>query len=167
MALNHPDCFPTIQPARQQWRHAKVTEQRTAIDFAMCMRDLVDRHYPKAELIRVVLDNLSTHTAAALYEAFPPDEARRILRRIEFHYTPKHASWLNMVEIEIGVMVKQCLDRRIPDMATLVSEVAHWERRRNADKARIKWLFTVEGARRKLGRAYPTVGVRQPRRAAA
>jgi transposase len=158
--------FMTVDVHRP-WRHAKVTEQRTAIDFAMCMRDLVDRHYPKAELIRVVLDNLSTHTAAALYEAFPPDEARRILRRIEFHYTPKHASWLNMVEIEIGVMVKQCLDRRIPDMATLVSEVAHWERRRNADKARIKWLFTVEGARRKLGRAYPTVGVWQPRRAAA
>ena len=141
--------------------------QRTAIDFAMCMRDLVDCHYPKAKLIRVVLDNLSTHTAAALYEAFPPDEARRILRRIEFHYTPQHASWLNMVEIEIGVMVKQCLDRRIPDMGTLVSEVAHWERRRNADKARIKWLFTVEVARRKLGRSYPTVGARQPRRAAA
>jgi transposase len=158
--------FMTVDVHRP-WRHAKVTEQRTAIDFAICMRDLVDRHYPKAELIRVVLDNLSTHTPAALYEAFPPDEARRILRRIEFHYTPKHASWLNMVEIEIGVMVRQCLDRRIPDMATLVSEVAHWERRRNADKARIKWLFTVEGARRKLGRAYPTVGARQPRRAAA
>jgi transposase len=87
------------------WRHAKVTERRTAVDFAECMRDLADRHYPKAELIRVVLDNLSTHTQASLYEAFPPEEARRILRRIEFHYTPKHASWLNMVEIEIGVMV--------------------------------------------------------------
>ena len=158
--------FMTVDVHRP-WRHAKVTAQRTAIDFAMCMRDLVDCHYPKAKLIRVVLDNLSTHTAAALYEAFPPDEARRILRRIEFHYTPKHASWLNMVEIEIGVMVKQCLDRRIPDMGTLVSEVAHWERRRNADKARIKWLFTVEVARRKLGRSYPTVGARQPRRAAA
>jgi transposase len=149
------------------WRHAKVTERRTAMDFAECMRDLVDRHYPNAERIRVVLDNLSTHSAAALYEAFPPDEARRILRRLEFHYTPKHASWLNMVEIEIGVMVAQCLDRRIPDMATLASEVAHWERRRNADKARIKWLFTVEGARHKLGRAYPMAGTRQPRRAAA
>lgn len=158
--------FMTVD-AHRPWRHAKVTKQRTAIDFAECMRDLVDRHYPKAELIRVVLDNLSTHTAAALYEAFPPEEARRILRRIEFHYTPKHASWLNMVEIEIGVMVAQCLDRRIPDMATLVSEVAHWERRRNADNARIKWLFTVEGARHKLGRAYPATGARQPQRAAA
>lgn len=158
--------FMTVD-AHRPWRHAKVTKQRTVIDFAECMRDLVDRHYPKAELIRVVLDNLSTHTAAALYEAFPPEEARRILRRIEFHYTPKHASWLNMVEIEIGVMVAQCLDRRIPDMATLVSEVAQWERRRNADRARIKWLFTVEGARRKLGRAYPAIGARQPQRAAA
>jgi transposase len=149
------------------WRHAKVTQQRTAVDFAECMRDLVDRHYPKAELIRVVLDNLSTHTAASLYEAFPPEEARRVLRRIEFHYTPKHASWLNMVEIEIGVMVGQCLDRRIPDRTTLVSEVAHWVRRRNADKARIKWLFDVDRARRDLGRSYPVPVTRQPERAAA
>jgi transposase len=149
------------------WRRAKVTERRTAADFAECMRDLVDRHFPKAELIRVVLDNLSTHTAASLYEAFPPEEARRILRRLEFHYTPKHASWLNMVEIEIGVMVAQCLDRRIPDMKTLISEVAHWEQRRNTDKARIRWLFNVERARRDLGRAYPTPITGQPTRAAA
>jgi len=153
--------------AHRPWRHAKVTERRAAVDFAECMRDLVDKHYPKAERIRVVLDNLSTHTQGALYEAFAPDEARRILRRLEFHYTPKHASWLNMVEIEIGVMVEQCLDRRIPDMATLVSEVAQWERRRNADRARIKWLFTVERARQKLGRSYPAAGARQPRQAAA
>jgi transposase len=149
------------------WRRAKVTERRTAADFAECMRDLVDRHFPKAELIRVVLDNLSTHTAASVYEAFPPEEARRILRRLEFHYTPKHASWLNMVEIEIGVMVAQCLDRRIPDMKTLISEVAHWEQRRNTDKARIRWLFNVERARRDLGRAYPTPITQQPLRAAA
>jgi transposase len=153
--------------AHRPWRHAKVTEQRTAVDFAECMRDLVDRYYPKADLVRVVLDNLSTHTAAALYEAFPPEEARRILRRIEFHYTPKHASWLNMVEIEIGVMVGQCLDRRIPDMKTLTSEVSHWEHRRNTDRARIKWLFDVDRARRDLGRAYPTPVTRQPVRAAA
>jgi transposase len=158
--------FMTVDVHRP-WRHAKVTEQRTAIDFAECMRDLVDRHYPRAELIRVVLDNLSTHTPAALYEAFPPNEARRILRRLEFHFTPKHASWLNMVEIEIGVMVEQCLARRIPDMATLVSEVDQWERRRNTDKARIRWLFTVERARHKLGRAYPATEARQPRRTAA
>jgi len=158
--------FMTVDVHRP-WRHAKVTRQRTAIDFAECMRDLVDRHYPRAELIRVVLDNLSTHTPAALYEAYPPEEARRILRRLEFHFTPRHASWLNMVEIEIGVMVGQCLDRRIPDMATLVSEVAQWERRRNTDRARIKWLFTVERARHKLGRSYPATGARQPRQAAA
>jgi transposase len=137
------------------WRHAKVTDQRTCIDFAECMRDLVDDHYPEAERIRVVLDNLSAHSAAALYQAFEPAEARRILSRIEFHFTPKHASWLNMVEIEIGVMVDQCLDRRIPDKATLIKQIAAWERRRNAEKASIDWVFTVDRARQKLGRAYP------------
>ena len=144
-----------------------MTEQRTAVDFAVCMRDLVDQHYPKAELIRVVLDNLSTHSPAALYETFPPEEARRILRQLEFHYTPKHASWLNMVEIEIGVMVGQCLDRRIPDKGTLVSEIAAWERRRNAEKARIRWLFGVERAREKLGRSYPLVAAANAALAAA
>jgi hypothetical protein len=119
------------------------------------MSDLVDVHYPEAEIIRVVLDNLSAHSPAALYKRYAPAEARRILSRLEFHFTPKHASWLNMVEIEIGVMVNQCLDRRIADKATLTSEIAGWERRRNAEKARIKWMFTVERARQKLGRAYP------------
>ena len=142
----------------QPWRHAKVTDQRTCVDFAECMRELVDEHYPEAERIRVVLDNLSAHSAGALYQAFAPEEARRILDRIEFHFTPKHASWLNMVEIEIGVMVKQCLDRRIPEKATLVSEIANWERRRNAERARIKWMFTVERARAKMGHAYPVPG---------
>lgn len=137
------------------WRHAKVTDQRTCVDFAACMRDLVDEHYPEADRIRVVLDNLSAHSAAALYHAFDPAEARRILRRLEFHFTPKHASWLNMVEIEIGVMVTQCLNRRIPDKATLIKEIAAWERRRNAEEARIKWMFTVDRAREKLGRLYP------------
>jgi len=141
--------------AHRPWRHAKVTDRRASSDFAECMRDLVDQHYPKSELIRVVMDNLSTHTPAALYETFEPAEARRILRRLEFHYTPKHASWLNMVEIEIGVMVSQCLDRRIPTKAMLVSEVRAWNRRRNREKARIKWLFTLERAREKLGRTYP------------
>jgi len=148
------------------WRHAKVTDQRTALDFAECMKDLVDVHYPDAHRIRVVLDNLSTHSPGALYERFAPAEARRILNRLEFHYTPKHASWLNMVEIEIGVMVSQCLDRRIPDKATLVAEVAGWEHRRNAEKARINWMFTVDRARVKLRRAYPTP-VDQPAQAAA
>jgi len=148
------------------WRHAKVTDQRTCIDFAECMRDLVDEHYPEAEKIRVVLDNLSAHSAAALYQAFEPAEARRILSRLEFHFTPKHASWLNMVEIEIGVMVKQCLDRRIADKATLISEIAAWERRRNATKARINWLFTVDRARQKMGRVYPQPASRSQRAAA-
>ncbi|MBA3464835.1 MAG: IS630 family transposase [Deltaproteobacteria bacterium] len=137
------------------WRHAKVTDQRTCMDFAECMRDLVDEHYPDAERIRVVLDNLSAHSAAALYKRFAPEEARRILSRIEFHFTPKHASWLNMVEIEIGVMVRQCLGRRIAEKATLVSEITAWQRRRNAERAGIDWMFTVERAREKLGRAYP------------
>jgi transposase len=137
------------------WRHAKVTDHRAGLDFAGCMRDLVDEHYPEADRIRVVLDNLSTHAPAALYQAFEPAEARRILRRLEFHFTPKHASWLNMVEIEIGVMVQQCLDRRIPEKATLVAEIAAWQHQRNAEQAGINWLFTVDRAREKLRRVYP------------
>jgi transposase len=138
------------------WRHAKVTDQRTCVDFAECMRDLVDEHYPAAERIRVVMDNLSTHSAGALYQAFEPAEARRILRKLEFHFTPKHASWLNMVEIEIGVMVAQCLNRRIADKTTLIREIAAWERRRNRSQATVNWMFTVERARSKLSRLYPT-----------
>jgi transposase len=153
--------------AHRPWRHAKVTDHRAAEDFALCMQELVDEHYPNAEIIRVVLDNLSTHTASSLYETFEPEEARRILRRIEFHYTPKHASWLNMVEIEIGVMVSQCLDRRIPTKALLTSELAAWERTRNRERARIKWLFNVGRAREKLGRAYPVIAASQSRRKAA
>jgi transposase len=144
------------------WRHAKVTDQRTCIDFAECMRDLVDEHYPDAEKIRVVLDNVSSHSQAALYQRFAPAEARRILSRIEFHFTPKHASWLNMVEIEIGVMIRQCLSRRIADRAILVAEIAKWERRRNHDRARIDWLFTVDRARQKLGRVYPPYAGHRP-----
>ena len=143
--------------AHRAWRHVKVTDQRTNIDFAHCMRDLVDVHYPKAERIRVVLDNLSTHRAKNLYEAFPPEEARRILRRLEFHYTPTHASWLNMVEIEISVLASQCLARRIPDRSTLEREIAAWQKRRNADGARITWMSDAAAARRKLGKLYPTL----------
>jgi transposase len=139
------------------WRHVKVTDHRASIDFAACMRDLVDLHYPDAKVIRVVLDNLSTHSAAALYEAFPPQEARRILKRLEFHYTPKHASWLNMVEIEIGVLRCQCLDRRIGDRALLESEIAAWEQQRNRTGARIKWMFTAAKAREKMSHAYPVL----------
>ena len=137
------------------WRRVKVTDQRTSRDFAECMRELVDIHYPHADQVRVVLDNLSTHSVGALYEAFPAPEAHRVLRRLEFHYTPKHASWLNMVEIEIGVLRGQCLDRRIGERERLVAEIAAWERRRNAERARIKWMFTTERARDKLARAYP------------
>ena len=137
------------------WRKVKLTERRAAKDYAKCMRDLVDIHYPDAETIRVVQDNLSTHSAGALYQAFPPAEARRILRRLEFHYTPKHASWLNMVEIEIGVLRGQCLDRRIDSKEQLEAEIAAWERQRNASGARIKWMFTTDKARAKMGRAYP------------
>ena len=143
--------------AHRPWRHVKVTDQRTAVDFAFCMRDLVDVHYPNADRIRVVMDNLSTHKAKNLYEVFTPDEARRILRRLEFHYTPKHASWLNMVEIEISVLNSQCLDRRIPDRETLVAEISAWERQRNTSGARVHWMFNVNDARRKMGRAYPPI----------
>jgi transposase len=137
------------------WRHVKITDHRTCIDFAECMRDLVDVHYPTARRIRLVLDNLSTHSVSALYRAFPADEARRILRRIEMHYVPKHASWLNMVEIEIGVLKQQCLARRIGDRATLEREIAAWQAARNAAGARIRWMFTIKRAREKMGRAYP------------
>jgi len=136
------------------WRHVKVTDHRTGKDFAECMRDLVDQHYPQADKIRVVLDNLSTHSAASLYNHFAPLEARRVMRKIEFHYTPKHASWLNMVEIEIGVMRVQCLDRRIATRAELESEIAAWERRRNLAAEKISWMFNCERAREKLAHAY-------------
>jgi len=143
--------------AHKPWRHVKVTDHRAAGDFACCMRDLVDVHYPQADLIRVVLDNLSTHTAGALYETFPAPEAHRVLQRLEFHYTPKHASWLNMVEIEIGVLRSQCLDRRIGDRTRLVREIKAWQKQRNDSGDRIKWMFTTERARVKLARAYPTI----------
>jgi hypothetical protein len=133
----------------------KVTDHRTARDFAGCMRELADVHYPDASRIRVVMDNLSTHTAGALYEAFPAPEAHRVLQRLEFHYIPKHASWLNMVEIEIGVLRGQCLDRRIGTREVLVAEIEAWERQRNASGARVKWKFTSQKARDKLARAYP------------
>ena len=141
--------------AHRPWRKVKVTDRRSNRDFAECMRDLVDHHYPQADRIRLVLDNLSTHSAGALYQAFPAPEAHRLLSRIEFHYTPKHASWLNMVEIEIGVLRGQCLDRRIGERHRLVAEIAAWEQQRNAAGARVTWMFTTERARTKLARAYP------------
>jgi transposase len=148
--------------AHRPWRKITVSERRAAVDFAACMRELVDIDFPQAERVRVVLDNLSTHTPGALYEAFAPTEARRILRRLEFHFTPKHASWLNMAEIEIGVLRSQCLDRRIDDRQRLEHEIAAWQRRRNVAGARINWMFTTENARAKIGRAYPKTDLPQP-----
>ena len=147
--------------AHRPWRHVKVTDRRTAKDFAECMRELVDVHFPEADCIRVVLDNLSTHTAAALYRTFPPEEARRVLRRLEFHYTPKHASWLNMVEIEIGVLRTQCLDRRIDNRQEMETEIAAWQHQRNASAARINWMFSTQKARNKLQRAYPKLDTKE------
>jgi transposase len=137
------------------WRHTKVTSRRTKEDFAECMRELVDMHFPYAEKIRVVLDNLNTHSPSALYEAFEPAEARRILNKLEFHYTPKHGSWLNMVEIELSILVNQCLKQRIPDSYTLQREATAWQSIRNAQKATVNWRFGVDQARVKLNRLYP------------
>ena len=150
----HCNLFMMFQP-RVGWRHAKVTDQRKKADFALCMRELVDVHFPDAEKIRVVMDNLNTHTPASLYVAFPPAEARRILSKLEFHFTPKHASWLNMVEIELSVLVHQCLKRRIPDIPTLTREVAAWERVRNAQHATVRWQFDVSQARTNFAPIYP------------
>ena len=139
-----------------------MTDRRTNVDFAHCMKDLCDVHFLAAKKIRVVLDNLSTHTVGALYDSVPAPEARRLSQRLEFHYTPKHASWLNMVEIELGVLRKQCLDRRIADRPTLEREIAAWEEQRNDSGARITWLFDLEKARSKLIRSYPIPAASAP-----
>ena len=138
------------------WRHIAVTAQRTMQDFAEQMRWLVDVRYPEAEVIRLVLDNLNTHKPAALYEAFAPAEARRILKKLEWHYTPKHGSWLNMAELELSILQRQCLDRRIPDEATLIHEITAYEAMRNAAHATITWRFTTTKAREKLHHLYPS-----------
>jgi hypothetical protein len=142
------------------WRHVEVTNRRTKHDFASCMQMLVDGYYPEAEVIRVVVDNLNTHTPAALYETFPPAEAHRILQRLEFHYTPKHGSWLNMVEIEFSVLTGQCLQRRLSDKDTVRQEIMIWERQRNEAKATVQWRFTTDKARMKLQRLYPSESLR-------
>jgi hypothetical protein len=141
------------------WRHVKVTARRTRRDYAECVRDLVDRYYPQAKQIRLVQDNLNTHDGASLYEAFSPAEARRILDKIEFHYTPKHGSWLNMAETEINIMNGQCLNRRLDNQSLIATEVAAWEKKRNLAKARIHWTFTLAAARRKLRKLYPSIEV--------
>jgi hypothetical protein len=147
--------FIFFEPQRG-WRHVEVTERRTAKDFAHQMKWLVDEAYPDAQVVRVVLDNLNTHKIASLYEAFEPAEARRIARRLEFHYTPKHGSWLNMAEIELSVFGRQCLDRRIPDEQTLKQEIAALEDERNSIQATVHWQFTSHDARIKLKNIYPS-----------
>jgi hypothetical protein len=146
--------FVFLQPLGG-WREVKVTDQRTKKDFAECMKDLVDTHFPDAEKIRLVMDNLNTHRLANLYEAFEPAEARRIIRKIEVHHTPKHASWLNMAEIEISVLGGQCLKRRISSREVLERETAAYVSERNAKKAKVLWGFSVQDARAKMRRVYP------------
>jgi transposase len=150
------NCFLAVAP-QFGWRHVAITERRTALDWAHAMRDLVDVHFPDAERIVLVLDNLNTHHPASLYKAFPPAEAKRIWDKLEFHFTPKHGSWLNMAELELSVLARQCLARRIPDRATLAAEVAAWSAARNAVGARIAWHFTITDARVRLPHLYPTL----------
>jgi hypothetical protein len=138
-------------------RHVEVTVRKTSIDFARMLRTISDEHYPDARRLVLICDNLSTHTPAALYEAFAPDEARRIASRIEWHYTPKHGSWLDVAEVELSVLSRQCLDRRIPDLATLKREVGSWERSRNSAVVKVDWQFNTTDARIKLRSLYPTI----------
>jgi hypothetical protein len=139
------------------WRHASITERRTKLDWAREIRELLDVHYPQAERVTLVMDNLNTHTPASLYEAFEPQEARRLIARLEMVYTPKHGSWLNIAEIELNVLGRQCLGRRIPDKPTLIREAAAWETGRNSDRTKVDWRFTTDTARIKLKRLYPHV----------
>ena len=139
------------------WRHVAVRERRTAIDYAHILRDLADTHFPKAERIVLVQDNLNTHSPASLYGAFPPDEARRIAERFEWHYTPKHGSWLNIAECELSTLARQCLDQRIPDRGKLAEQTKAWETHRNQDRTAINWRFSTDNARIKLAHLYPQV----------
>lgn len=148
--------FRFFEPLKA-WRHVAVTEQRTSIDYAQQMKYLVDERYPGVEKIRVVQDNLNTHVKASLYKAFPPHEARRILDKLEFYYTPKHGSWLNMAEIELSVLNRQCLNRRISNKETLIQEVEAWEQQRNQSSFPVDWQFTTEDARIKLTKLYPSI----------
>jgi hypothetical protein len=139
------------------WRHVKVTGRRTSVDYAHALKDLADVHFPDAVKITLVQDNLNTHKPASLYEAFPPAEARRLVERFEWHYTPKHGSWLDMAESELGVLSTQCLDRRIPDKKTLIKEIAAWEKHRNKHHTKADWQFTTDDARIKLKHLYPSI----------
>ena len=137
------------------WRRVKVTDRHAAVDYAHVLKDLSDLHFPGASRIVLVQDNLSTHKTASLYEAFPPDEARRLVERFEWHYTPKHGSWLDMAESELGVLASQCLNRRIPDKSTLIKQVAAWQHNRNKHHVKADWQFKTDDARVKLKRLYP------------
>jgi hypothetical protein len=148
--------FVFFEPQRS-WRHVKVTARRTKADFAGCMKELVDQLYPQVQRIRVVLDNLNTHRPSSLVETLGAPEAGRLLQKLEFHYTPMHGSWLNQVEIELGVLTRQCLDRRIGEEACLVSEISAWEELRNQERAGVNWDFTPADARRKFARFYPSI----------
>jgi hypothetical protein len=139
------------------WRAVRLSDQRTRVDFAQCIKELVDGHYPDAERVVLVLDQLNTHSPASLYAAFPPAEAKRLADKLEIHYTPKHGSWLNMAELELSVLQRQCLDRRLGDRPTLEREVAAWVARRNAAAAAVDWRFTTADARTKLKRLYPAL----------
>jgi hypothetical protein len=146
--------FVVCEPLRG-WRHITVSTRRTRIDWARCAKELVDVHYPDAERVVLVQDNLNTHTPASLYETFEPAEAKRLADRLELHYTPKHGSWLNMAEVELAVLAEQCLDRRLADRVTLEREVAAWQAARNARGRGVSWRFTTEDARIKLKHLYP------------
>jgi transposase len=148
--------FMMFEPLRAR-RHVKVKDRRTRKDFAECIQELVDVHYPDAEKIVLVLDNLNTHSTGSLYEAFEPAEARRLADKLEIHYTPKHGSWLNMAEIEIGVLSRQCLSQYIPTKGQMITEVAAWEQKRNQADATVDWQFTTADARVKLKRLYPAI----------
>ena len=150
--------FMAVEPLTGQ-RHVTVTDRRTAVDFAQVVKALLEVHYPHAEKVVLVLDNLNTHKPAALYQAFEPAVAWRLLERLEIHHTPKHGSWLNMAEIELSVLSQQCLNRRIPDTATLTREIAAWQQARNADPRPVNWRFTTADARIKLKRLYPSIEV--------
>jgi transposase len=152
------DLFMFFEPLAGK-RYVKVTDQRTRKDWAIAMQELSDGIYPQAEKIVIVMDNLNTHSPASFYETFEPDEARRLINRFEFHYTPKHGSWLNMAEIELGVLIRQCLTRRIPDKATLEREVKAWQDDRNAKVVKVDWRFTTADARIKLKHLYPVIHV--------
>lgn len=150
--------FMAFEPLAGQ-RQLQVTERKTSVDFAHFLQQLSDRHHQKAETIVLVCDNLSTHSPAALYEAFEPTEARRLAERFEWHYTPKHGSWLNVAEMELSILARQCLDRRIPNLATLKREANAWQQQRNATAVGVEWQFTTAEARIKLKRLYPTIQV--------